>query len=91
MAEVVTSVKTQMFPVLSYRRWPGCPSEVPAALLYAHEKQAFKNHGQTLAMLASRGGLSPYEIMCVLDDEGLFVKHVDEENAVHRLRGVLDG
>lgn len=33
-----------------------------------HEKQAFKNHTQTLKRLAERGGLGWIEMLCVLED-----------------------
>lgn len=64
------------FPLLwPYRReersaWEklGCPLTVPWGLLAPHERQAQENHGQTLARLAERGGLSPSEMMCVLQD-----------------------
>ncbi len=34
----------------------------------AHEPQARANHGQSLDVLAQRGGLSPYELLAVLLD-----------------------
>lgn len=64
------------FPVL----WPhrsdeikrmhgsGCPRFVPLSLVLDHAAQAHRNHGQTVARLAQRGGLSPAELVKVLED-----------------------
>lgn len=41
---------------------------VPLALVMPHEKQADRNHGQTLHRLAERGGLSACELAAVLED-----------------------
>ncbi len=41
---------------------------VPMELLAVHEHQAQRNHGQSLNMLASRGGLSPCEMLAVLEN-----------------------
>lgn len=41
---------------------------VPWALLEAHRRQAMKNHGQTLERLKERGGLSPSEMLAILED-----------------------
>lgn len=41
---------------------------IPFALIAPHERQAQKNHRQTLARLAERGGLSPSEALAVLED-----------------------
>lgn len=46
------------------------PGSVPWSMVEAFEARAQRNHGgQTLERLAERGGLSPYELNCVLDDE----------------------
>lgn len=60
------------FPVITTcaerRREPECPASVPWAMLAPHESQAVKNHGgQSLARLAERGGLSPREMLNVLE------------------------
>ena len=57
------SKEDNKFPVLHhYSRKPndGMPDYVKWSLL--SEKQAQKNHGQSLVKLASRGGLSPCEM-----------------------------
>lgn len=41
---------------------------IPWGLIAPHEKQALKNHGQTLKRLAERGGLSFCEALAVLED-----------------------
>jgi hypothetical protein len=43
------------------------PEPFPMELLEAHERQAFINHDQSLQMLASRGGLSPGELVALLE------------------------
>lgn len=42
--------------------------QAPWSLFAPHERQAQTNHGQTLARLAERGGLSAAEAVAVLDD-----------------------
>lgn len=44
------------------------PVGLPWAMLTPHEKQAERNHSQTLRRLAERGGLGPSEALAVLDD-----------------------
>jgi len=46
----------------------GCPDDVPWTLLTPHENRALTNHGQTLETLASRGGLSPDEIVAIIEE-----------------------
>lgn len=41
---------------------------IPWAMIGPHERQAVRNHSQTLKRLAERGGLSPGEAIAVLDD-----------------------
>lgn len=63
------------FPVLwPYKRteeheWEkaGCPRNVPWAMLAPYEWQAKRHHDQTLQRLAERGGLSPCEMVAVLE------------------------
>lgn len=58
-------IKDGKYPVIGTR-----PKEyIPYEVLIPHEKRAMENHGgQTLQRLAERGGLSWYEILCVLKD-----------------------
>jgi hypothetical protein len=59
----------RQFPILmasrEWRRYPECPRSVPWRILAVRERQAERNHDQTLATLAKRGGLSPLEIEAV--------------------------
>lgn len=75
------------FPILSRWQWERnlpkelvekVPHRVPWALVQGHEKQADRNHSQTLDGLASRGGLSPAELYCVLHDLPFYKRPLDE-------------
>lgn len=44
------------------------PETVPWGLVAPHEAQAKANHGQSLETLNQRGGLSPIELLAVLED-----------------------
>lgn len=52
-------------------RAAGCPETVPWDLLAPHEKQALRNHDQTLKRLAERGGLSPAEMVAVIEGSSI--------------------
>lgn len=76
----------RMFPVLcqvsrkeKVGQWP---TEIPWAMLVPHEAQAKWNHDQSLVTLASRGGLSPAEMLAVLDDKPFRAVLVDDNAAV---------
>lgn len=63
--------KTKFFPVILWndelRNYPGIPRFIPWAAIAPFEDQAKLNHcGQNLECLAKRGGLSPFEIYCVM-------------------------
>lgn len=63
-----------MFPIMGCPRSKGCGCNyqtlcIPWAAIAPHEQQAQKNHGQTLARLAERGGLSWVEAFAVLTDQ----------------------
>lgn len=52
------------FPILGSE-----PKEyIPLDIVKSHEKQALRNHGQSLQRLAERGGLGWIEMLCVLED-----------------------
>ena len=61
-----------------------CPKSVPWSLVAPHERQADRNHGQTLARLAERGGLSACELVAVLEDRDY--RRMTDEAAVTRLK-----
>lgn len=56
----------RMFPM--HPDSPGDLREVPWALLAGHERQAERNHNQSLERLAQRQGLDPREMLAVLKD-----------------------
>lgn len=68
------SVVTVRFPILmphhmaNYDLVKRCPGSLPWAMVEEHSKQCLSNHGQTVARLAERGGLDPWEAVCVLED-----------------------
>lgn len=69
------------FPLLGYRL------SIPWSALTPHEHVAIRNHGQDLEKLASRGGLSPLEALCVI--QGLYPREArgaGEEWAVRALK-----
>lgn len=45
---------------------------IPWSMIAPHDASAKRNHDQTLERLAQRGGLSPYEAICVLDGRDPF-------------------
>ena len=45
---------------------------IPWSMIEPYAEQAMKNHGQTLERLAERGGLSPYEAVCCLNNRRLY-------------------
>lgn len=61
----------------------GCPKSIPWAVIAPHERQADRNHGQTLKRLAERGGLSACEAVAVLEDRDY--RRMTDEAAVARL------
>jgi hypothetical protein len=57
-----------VFPIMCGERVADHKSWIPWAVIAPHEAQAQRNHSQTLARLAERGGLSPCEAVAVLED-----------------------
>lgn len=57
------------FPILTDSRTStDCPRSVPWSSVAPYEEQAKRNHGgQSLERLAERGGLSPCELMAVVE------------------------
>lgn len=80
------------FPILSgsLRRYAGtnCPSSVPWGFVEPHAAQAMANHYQTLKGLAGRGGLSPDELLAVV--EGRQWRSMPPADVMARLRPLLD-
>lgn len=55
----------KQFPILGTRE------SIPWSVIEPHEKQAHRNHSQTLKRLAERGGLSWTEAFLALTDQQL--------------------
>jgi hypothetical protein len=70
------------FPILfqsggrDYAYLRRAPGSLPWAMIEEHAQQCEKNHGQSVARLAERGGLDPWEACAVLEDKdvGLLVR-----------------
>jgi hypothetical protein len=60
---------------------------LPWSIIAPHEKQALENHGQTLARLRERGGLSPCEAVAILEDRRW--RRMDTAQAFTRLAELL--
>lgn len=59
---------------------------IPTDVISSHEKQAWKNHGQTLGRLAERGGLSASEAVAVIRDQHYPTAELDSCNKSHDTR-----
>ncbi len=69
------------------------PQSVPWDLVKDHENQAQSNHSQTLEHLASRGGLSPKELWCIVHDKKFYdleSRAMTEALAIEWLRSLGD-
>ena len=67
----------------------GCPREVPWGFLAPHEERAQGNHAQSLQRLNERGGLSPAEMMCVIENRKLWPITENDAQATPRLIAAL--
>ena len=77
-------MSNRTFPIMNHGEPKCCPSSIPWDIIAGHEEQAYHNHGQSLELLASRGGLSPCEAVAILEDRG-WVKERDREVVCKRL------
>lgn len=59
--------------------FPFIVTQIPWPLLELHEPQARQNHGQSFAVLASRGGLSASEALAIMEDRRF--ERMDEPEA----------
>jgi hypothetical protein len=75
----------RMFPIMRYPA-PG----IPWAVLAPHERQAQRNHGQSLKRLAQRGGLSPAEAVAVITGKGYGEIGPDDAAARAELQRLVD-
>ena len=76
-----TSTKT--FPIHPCDR--GKLASVPWEFVAPHDSQAQRNHSQTLARLAERGGLSLCELLAVLTDRDYEQLRPDEQRDAEQI------
>jgi len=62
-------------------------SPLPERLAAPHERQAHRNHGQTLDRLAERGGLGVGEALAILEDREW--RRMDEQAAVDQYERII--
>jgi len=70
------------FPIMGF-------SSIPWEMLAPHARQAMANHDQTLERLAERGGLDPYEAICILEDRKIVrgeARQLGDDNIKNDLR-----
>lgn len=60
---------------------------LPWRIIAGHEKQAQRNHMQSLARLRERGGLSPCEAVAILEDRRWH--QMTEFHALERLAAIV--
>ena len=64
-------MKNRRFPVLmstkDRKEFEDCPESILWSDIEPHTWQAYKNHGQSLARLAERGGLGPDELVAIFE------------------------
>lgn len=70
-------------------RYGPVPGRIPWSIVEPGRQRAMKNHSQTLERLAERGGLSPGELMCALEDRSLYPMPTREESGAY-LRALLE-
>jgi hypothetical protein len=68
---------------LNLQREPGVPWEI----IESHEKQAQKNHYQSLDRLRERHGLAPSEMLAILEDRPWW--SMSEPEALERCRIII--
>lgn len=74
--------EARQFPIMEQGTFSAF--SIPWSMIESHNEQALKNHSQSLETLASRGGLSPTEALCVLDNRPFAA--MDLDMAVRHLR-----
>ena len=61
--------------------------KIPLEIFIPHEKQALKNHDQTIEVLSQRGGINSSEALAILGDKEF--KSIDNNIAVHELKNLI--
>ena len=82
------TVPTELIEMKSPVSWIG----FPMAILRPHTPQAMRNHGQTLERLAERGGLSPVEVVAIIEGWNPFreTDRETDETALVKLADIWD-
>ncbi len=76
---MVQNKLAQGMPIMDHPELPPIPWEI----ISPHERQAERNHGQSLLRLAERGGLGPDEAVAILEDRRWH--KMNEISAINRL------
>jgi hypothetical protein len=82
----------KMFPFHPHSQFPTKSPirEVPWDFIAPHEKQAMRNHDQTLERLAERGGLSPAEMLAAVSGQnGIWIMEKSDQDAYWELLGMV--
>ena len=84
-------MKIKRFPVLlshmERSKFDDCPESIPWELVEPHTWQALKNHGQSIARLAERGGLDPSELVAIFERRPW--RKMTMRDAVNRLKQMI--
>lgn len=85
--------KMKRFPVLldchERKQYDDCPDSIPWELIEPYRVRACKNqHQQTLENLARQGGLSPDELVAVIEERRW--KSMTMRDAVNRLKQIVE-
>lgn len=65
----IGGIGSDLFPIMGPHGGSSGGSCIPWKIIAPHEAQAQKNHQQSLARLAERGGLDPNEALCIILDK----------------------
>ena len=64
-----------------------CPKSIPWSLVEPHDAQARLNHGKNLKRLSYGGGLTPQELVAVLEDASWKTTYTTpDQEAIERLK-----
>ena len=84
---VITFPVQEGYGIPRTERIPNHIKSIAWALIVGHDKQAHRNHSQSLAVLASRGGCSPCEVLAIIEDRSWH--KMDKWEAHKQLEGML--
>ena len=63
---------------------------IPYEIVAPYDDNAIKYHGQSLERLNQRGGLSPLELYCVINDVSFYKTQMTETSAIEWLKKLLE-